>query len=196
MSYKSIIVTVLLLASIVFINSETTFAHCDSYDGPVIQDAEKALEINNVNLVLKWVSKEQEKEINSLFQKTYELRDGDQEIYEIVEQYFFETLVRLHRETEDAPYTGLKPAGTTKQIIQLTDKALSENNVDDLLFKLNKHIDKIIREKFNKVEGLYKVKDDSVEEGREYVAAYVDYTHTIEAIHDVIEHGISSHEGH
>ena len=32
-------------------------AHCDSYDGPVIKDASKALETNNVNLVLKWITK-------------------------------------------------------------------------------------------------------------------------------------------
>lgn len=119
------------LASFIFILTNTTFAHCDSYDGPVIKDAEKALETNNVNLVLKWVTKEQEKEITTLFHKTYELRNGDKGVYEIVEKHFFETLVRLHRETEGAPYTGLKPAGTTKQIIQMTDNALKENNVED-----------------------------------------------------------------
>ena len=186
----------LFLASIIFVFTNSTSAHCDSYDGPVIKDAEKALEMNNVNLVLKWVTKEQEKEIISLFQKTYELRNGDKEVYEIVEKHFFETLVRLHRETEGAPYTGLKPAGTTKQIIQMTDKALKENNVDDFLLKLNNHIDKVVREKYQKVSELNKVKDDSVEKGREFVAAYVDYTHTVEAIHDIIEHGGGTHAGH
>ncbi len=186
----------LFLASIIFIFSNTASAHCDSYDGPVIKDAEKALETNNVNLVLKWVTTEQEKEITTLFQKTYELRNGDKEVYEIVEKHFFETLVRLHRETEGAPYTGLKPAGTTKQIIQMTDKAIKENNLDDFLLKLNNHIDKVISEKYQKVSILNKVKEDSVEQGREYVAAYVEFTHTVEAIHDIIEHGGVSHAGH
>jgi hypothetical protein len=45
-------------------------AHCDSYDGPVIKDATKALETNNVNLVLKWITDEQEQEIIPLFNKT------------------------------------------------------------------------------------------------------------------------------
>jgi len=195
MLLKSKIATVLFLASFIFMFTNTTSAHCDSYDGPVIKDAEKALETNNVNLVLKWVTKEQEKEIITLFQKTFELRNGDKDVYEIVEKHFFETLVRLHRETEGAPYTGLKPAGTTKQIIQMTDKALKENDVDDFLLKLNKHIDKVVREKYQKVSKLYKVKDDSVEKGREFVAAYVDYTHTVEAVHDIIEHG-GSHAAH
>ncbi|MBE0538465.1 MAG: hypothetical protein IH620_02030 [Ignavibacterium sp.] len=196
MLLKLKLVAMLLLASSIFIFTNTASAHCDSYDGPVIKDAEKALEANNVNLVLKWVSKEQEKEITPLFRKTYELRDGDKEVYEIVKKHFFETLVRLHRETEGAPYTGLKPAGTTKQIIKMTDKALDENSVDDFLQKLNNHMDNVVREKFNKVSELNKVKDNSVEKGREFVAAYVDYTHTVEAIHDIIEHGTGSHEGH
>ncbi|OIO18208.1 MAG: hypothetical protein AUJ54_08660 [Ignavibacteria bacterium CG1_02_37_35] len=195
MLLKSKIATVLFLASFIFMFTNTTSAHCDSYDGPVIKDAEKALETNNVNLVLKWVTKEQEKEIITLFQKTFELRNGDKDVYEIVEKHFFETLVRLHRETEGAPYTGLKPAGTTKQIIQMTDKALKDDNVDDFIIKLNNHIDKVVREKYQKVSKLYKVKDDSVEKGREFVAAYVDYTHTVEAVHDIIEHG-GSHAAH
>ena len=196
MLLKLKLVAMLLLASSIFIFTNTASAHCDSNDGPVIKDAEKALEANNVNLVLKWVSKEQEKEITPLFQKTYELRDGDKEVYEIVKKHFFETLVRLHRETEGAPYTGLKPAGTTKPIIKMSDKALDENSVDDFLQKLNNHIDNVVREKFNKVSELNKVKDNSVEKGREFVAAYVDFTHTVEAIHDIIEHGTGSHEGH
>jgi len=186
----------LFLASFILVFTNPISAHCDSYDGPVIKDAEKSLATNNVNLVLKWVTEEQEKEITTLFQKTYELRNGDKEVYEIVKKHFFETLVRLHRETEGASYTGLKPAGTTKPIIKMTDKALNENSVDDFLQKLNNHIDNVVREKFNKVSELNKVKDDSVEKGREFVAAYVDYSHTVEAIHDIIEHGDGSHSGH
>jgi len=164
-------------------------AHCDSYDGPVIKDATRALETNNVNLVLKWITDEQEQKIIPLFNKTYNLKKGDKEVYAIVEKHFFETLVRLHRETEGAPYTGLKPAGTTKQIIQMTDIALEEGNVDDFLVNLNSHINKIVREKYQKVAELNNVKDNSKEQGRAFVEAYVDYTHTIEAIHHFIEHG-------
>lgn len=193
-SIKVIVATFLFLMLAVFMGTPA-FAHCDSYDGPVIKDAVKALETNNVNLVLKWVTTEQEKEIIPLFNKTNQLKSGDKEVYAIVEKHFFETLVRLHRETEGAPYTGLKPAGTTKQIIQMTDKALKEGNVEDFLVKLNSHIDKVVREKYQKVAELNKVKDNSAEQGREFVEAYVDYTHTIEAMHDIIEHG-GGHAGH
>lgn len=194
-SYKSIFSIVLLSLFMIF-GSLPVSAHCDSYDGPTIKDAVKALETNNVNLVLKWITPEQEKEIIPLFNKTYSLKTGDKEVYEIVEKHFFETLVRLHRETEGAPFTGLKPAGTTKKIVQLSDQALESKNIDDFLVKLNTHIGKVIKEKYEKVVALDKVKNDSPEKGREYVEAYVDYTHTIEAIHDIAEQsgGHSAHK--
>ncbi|HEY9168724.1 MAG TPA: DUF6448 family protein [Lutibacter sp.] len=185
----------LILFAILLFSSQATFAHCDSYDGPVIKDAVLALKTNDVNPVLKWITKDQENEITNLFHKTYKLRNGDKEVYEIVEKHFFETLVRLHRETEGAPYTGLKPAGSTKQIIQMTDETIKVSNVDGFLLKFNKHIEKAVREKYDKVLQLSKVKDNSTDLGREFVAAYVDYTHTIEALHDILEHG-SGHAEH
>lgn len=181
---------VVVLTSIIFIfGSLTASAHCDSYDGPVIKDAVKALENNNVDLVLKWVTAEQEGEIKSLFNKTYALKSNDKQVYEIVEKHFFETLIRLHRETEGAPYTGLKPAGSTKQIIQMTDHALEEEKIEEFIAELDNHLNTVVQEKYQKVAELHKVKDNSITEGRAFVAAYVDYTHTIASIHHIIENG-------
>jgi len=185
-SYKSVFTIVLIFSTLLF-SSTPAFAHCDSYDGPTINDAVKALEKNNVNLVLKWITPDQEKEITTFFNKTYSLKSGDKEVYEIVKKHFFETLVRLHRETEGAPFTGLKPAGTTKKIVQLSDQALENNNIDGFLVKLNTHIGTVIKEKFEKVSALEKVKNDSPQKGRQFVEAYVDYTHTVEAIHDIVD---------
>ncbi|MBC8004320.1 MAG: hypothetical protein H7X84_02510 [Verrucomicrobia bacterium] len=187
--YGHLIVPILLLLLLTTGAGTPVHAHCDSYDGPVIKDAVKALETKNVKLVLKWVGESQEKEITSLFDKTYSLRNGDKEVYAIVEKHFFETLVRLHRETEGAPYTGLKEAGTMKEINRLTDEVIASNQVDNLVSSLNKHIEAVVREKYQKVAELDKAKDQSIEKGREYVKAYVDYTHTLEAIHDIIDTG-------
>lgn len=194
-AFQNSVKKILMLIVITLLTVPSVFAHCDSWDGPVVKDALKALETNNVTMVFKWINKEQEKEITSLFNKTYGLKTKDQEIYKIVEKYFFETMVRLHRETEGAPYTGLKPTGNIKPIIQLTDKSIETNDIKDLTSKLNNHILKVIKEKYDKVAELNKVKDKSVEKGREYVKAYIDYTHTIEALHDIIEHG-SNHGQH
>lgn len=179
----------LLLGMIMFAFNIPTFAHCDSYDGPVIQDALKALNQKDASYVMKWIDKDQEAEITTLFNKTVSLRNTDAEIYSIVEKHFLETLVRLHRETEGAPFTGLKPAGSTTPIIQMADKSIENKEVGNLLTNLNKHIQKVINEKYEKVNALSKVKDNSIAEGRAYVEAYVDYTHTLEAIEGALEHG-------
>ncbi len=179
----------IILGLLFLLISVPAFAHCDSYDGPVIKDAIKALEKENVNFVKKWIEPQQEAEIIKLFNKTVSLKNKDAEIYSIVEKHFFETLVRYHRETEGAPYTGLKPAGSTEPIIQMADTSIANSNVITLLNNLGNHIQKVITEKYEKVANLSKVKDRSVAEGRAYVAAYVDYTHTLEALEKVMSHG-------
>lgn len=179
----------LLLGAFTLLISAPVYAHCDSYDGPVIQDAYKALEKEDVSYVMKWIYPEQEEQIENLFNKTIALKSGDREIYSIVETHFLETLVRLHRETEGAPYTGLKPAGSATPIVQMADMSIEKMDVKTLLSNLGNHLDGVITEKFNKVAELSKVKDHSVEQGRAYVAAYVDYTHTLEGIEAIMAHG-------
>ena len=181
--------TRMILGLLFLLISIPAFAHCDSYDGPVIKDAIKALEKENVNFVKKWIEPQQEAEIIKLFNKTVSLKNKDAEIYSLVEKHFFETLVRYHRETEGAPYTGLKPAGSTEPIIQMADTSIASSNVKTLLNNLGNHIQKVITEKYEKVAALSTVKDHSVAEGRAYVAAYVDYTHTLEALEKVLSHG-------
>jgi hypothetical protein len=86
-------------------------AHCDTLDGPVVMTAKAALEKGDVTPVLKWVRKEDEKEIREQFKKTLTVRAKGPEAKELADMYFFETLVRIHRAGEGAPYTGLKSAG-------------------------------------------------------------------------------------
>ena len=190
--FKGIASVILVLMFTVFSASQA-FAHCDSYDGPVIKDALKAFKQNNVSLVLKWVNAEHEQEIKSLFDKTIKIKKtSDKEISQIIETHFLETLVRLHREGEGEPYTGLKPAGSVTPVIQMADASIENKSADVLVTKLKAHIEKDIREKYQLVQELSKTKDESVEKGRAYVAAYVDYTHTLEGL----ETALKGHEGH
>ncbi len=77
----------------------------------------------------------------------------------------------------------------------MSDKAIESGSIDNLLKNFNDHIEMVIREKYNQVLALEKVKNESVEKGRAYVKAYVEYTHLLEGIHDMIEHG-AGHGAH
>ena len=84
------------------------WAHCDSLDGPVILEAKEALYRGDVAPVLKWVRPVDEGEITSAFLRTLAVRAQGDAARELADLYFFETLVRVHRAGEGAPYTGLK----------------------------------------------------------------------------------------
>ena len=87
-------------------------AHCDTLDGPVVKDARAALDAKDLTPVLKWVEYEKEGEIREAFQHALAVRALGPEARALADRFFFETLVRVHREGEGAPYTGLKPEGT------------------------------------------------------------------------------------
>jgi len=184
-----------MIIALLAILGQPLSAHCDSYDGPLIKDALKAIETSNVKPVLKWIDEKYEPEITALFNKTVSLRGGDKEVYAIVEKHFLETLVRLHREGEGAPYTGLKPAGSASPIIVMADEAIASKEVNTLTTKLDAHLNKVLADKYNEVMEKSLTKDNSTTEGREYIKAYIEYTHFLEAIHGIIDGG-APHEGH
>ncbi|MBP8131721.1 MAG: hypothetical protein KA184_19250 [Candidatus Hydrogenedentes bacterium] len=171
------------------------YAHCDTLSGPVITDAKGALESKDVTPVLKWIKPEDEPEIRALFDHTVEARQQGAEVQELVDMHFFETLVRVHRAGEGAPYTGLKPADTPLEPgIEAAEKALESESDDALLQALVEGLTSSVHERFDRVAETKKHKDDSVEAGRAYVAAYVDYIHYVEALHAIFS-GTGAH-GH
>jgi hypothetical protein len=155
-------------------------AHCDTLAGPVVMTAKVALEKGDVTPVLKWVKKEYEDEIRETFKKTVAVRKQSKESKELADMYFFETLVRLHRAGEGAPYAGLKPAEDIEPIIAETDKALESGSVENLVKKVSDAVSKGIHERFVHANETKKHADESVETGREFVEAYVEFTHYVE----------------
>lgn len=156
--------------------------HCDTLDGPVVVDARAALAKGDVAPVLKWVKKEKEPEIRTAFARTGVVRKQSKEAAELADMYFFETLVRIHREGEGAPYTGLKPAGEVEPGIAGADQALEDGKIDEFASTLGHRITEGVRIRHEKAAGLRKHKDESADAGREYVEAYVDYIHYCERV--------------
>src|SRR5512141_1215891 len=83
-------------------------AHCDTMNGPVISTARQALDKGDVTPVLKWIKPDKEAEVRAAFKQAVAARKQGKAAKEVADRYFFETLVRMHREGEGAAYTGLK----------------------------------------------------------------------------------------
>jgi hypothetical protein len=155
-------------------------AHCDTLDGPVIQDAHKALEAKDITPVLKWVKVIDEKAVKAAFNKALAAKGANAEA---AHNKFFATLVKIHRASEGAPFTGLKPAGTVEPAVAEADKALASGSSDALIKLVTDDITAGIKKRYERVAATYKLKDESVAQGREFVEAYVEFTHYVEKLH-------------
>jgi hypothetical protein len=191
--------TKLLLAAIVItgfhLPGNHLFAHCDGLDGPVVTAARLALDEGDVTPVLMWVTKEHEREIRDAFALTLAVREKGKEARELADQFFFETLVRLHRAGEGAPYTGLKPAGTVEPAITAADSALQTGSVEIVADKMANAVRDGIKRRFSEAADRKKHAADSVDAGRKFVEAYVHYVHFVEGIDNLIAKGAEHRQG-
>jgi uncharacterized protein DUF6448 len=181
---KTIIAAALSLAALW---TAPAFAHCDTLDGPVVGAARKALDTGNVNLVLVWVQKNDEAQIRSAFQKARNVRKGGGEAKDLADMYFFETLVRVHRAGEGAPYTGLKPAGKIEPPIAAADKAMETGRLEPVAKLVSERMEQGLHRNFEAMMSKKNYKPGDVAAGREFSRAYVEYVHYVERLYDAAE---------
>lgn len=158
-------------------------AHCDSLEGPVVMASRSALDSGDLTPVLKWVLPEYETRVREAFGRSLIVRRQSPEARELADRWFFETVVRLHREGEGFPYTGLQPAGTPiEPVIQAADAALASGSGDELARHLSEAVTAGVHDRFREALAAREHADNSVEAGRRFVAAYVELTHYVEAL--------------
>lgn len=171
-------------------------AHCDSMDGPVIGQAREALAAGDVTPTLKWVPAEHEDAIREAFDQVLRVRAAGGEAAELADRYFFETLVRIHREGEGAAYTGLRPTGDLEPIYAAADQALVDGSADHLAEHLAETVKTTIKERFATASEALKTAETDLDAGRDYVVTYVEYMHFVEAINEMLTHTGGHHPGH
>ncbi|HLC42379.1 MAG TPA: DUF6448 family protein [Methylomirabilota bacterium] len=173
--------------------------HCDSMDGPVVKAAIRALDAGDVTLVLPYVHKNGEAEVMAAFEKVLPLRKQGAGAREVADLYFFETVVRVHRAGEGAPYTGLKPAGLdVGPVIPTAESAVETGSPDELLSMLTDTLRAEVHKRFDRVMRLKKRAGQSVDAAREYVEAMLGlevYSHTLYQCARAEPHG-EAHEHH
>jgi hypothetical protein len=182
-----------LFTLIIFAASQSVYAHCDTLDGPVVKEARVALDNGDITPLFKWLRPSDENVIRDAFEMARAVRTKGGKAKELADMYFFETLVRIHREGEGAPYTGLKPGVAVDPAVALADKALGNGNVDKLVNVLSNAMANGIRKRFQHASETQKHADDSVTAGREFVESYVVFTHYVEGLHGLIKGGAAHH---
>lgn len=146
--------------------------HCDSLDGPVVQAAQRALVAGDVTLVLPYVPEAAENEIIDAFDKVMQARRTNAICREVADRYFFETVVRLHRAGEGAPFTGLKPSGLdVGPIIPIAEKAIQSDNAAALEEVLVAAVREQLAERFHHLRHLRAGADRGPDDARSYVQA-------------------------
>lgn len=172
--------------------------HCDSMDGPVVTAARHALEKGDVDLVLPYVPEEGEDEVRRAFDAVLHVRGLSDEARDVADRHFFETVVRVHRAGEGAPFTGLKPAGlSVGPVIPLAEQAVETGSADSLADFLIALVREELDRRLEEVTELARDKDRSVADGRRYVEAMLGFEvyshHLFEAMQSTA-HGDAGHE--
>ena len=187
---SSSIVRLVLVMGLTLLTPAVAVAHCDTFSGPVLIEAQAALKTGNVTPLLKWVPEKHEKQIKTAFSEVLQKRGADPQT---ADASFFEILVRIHREGEGASFSGVKTPGTVlPPAILAADKALAVGSSQALIGLLAKDLVRSVRSKYHRAMEKKRLADHSVAEGREYVAAYIEYVHYVEAISNLL----SEKQGH
>jgi hypothetical protein len=158
--------------------------HCDSLDGPVVRAAQRALEAGNPALVLPFVPKSGEPEVLEAFRSVMQVRQTNATCREVADRFFFETVVRIHRAGEGAPFTGLKPAGLdVGPVIPVAEKAVESGDAARLEELLVTTVREEIARRFEHLRHLRGGAHRSVDGARAYVQAVLGLQVWAHALH-------------
>lgn len=186
--WRVVFVVTFMIVAVGLVN-RVAWAHCDAVNGPVAIAARKALETSKFETVAIWVGKEQNDELRSSFEKSLPVYRMGGKSQELAERYFMETAVRLHRQAEGFPYTGLKPAQPLPPDVATAERALETGDLNPVSKLLSVEMEKKLRTLFQKVHETRKEADENIDAGREWVDAYVKYVIYVHSLYTIIQAG-------
>lgn len=173
--------------------------HCDSMDGPVVRAASAALGAEDVEIVLPYVHEPGEAEVRAAFDLAVKARANGGEARAVADRFFFETVVRVHRAGEGAPFTGLKPAGLdVGPVIPLAEEAIDAGRADGLADFLTRAVRDEIDVRLADVVDAKAHAGEGVAEARRYVSAMLGlqvWSHRLFGAINAPAHDAGGHRG-
>jgi hypothetical protein len=184
------------MAAALLLRPATASAHCDTMEGPAVQDGRLALDTGNVNVALKWVHADGDAELSRIFEQAQAARRLGEEARIVADQWFLENLVRIHRAGEGAPYTGLQPVGApVDERVRAADEAVATGTLAPLTDLVPEGQLAELEQRFAEVLAHKDFSVDDVDAGRSYVEAYVRFFKLAEG-HDHDHAHNEHHPGH
>jgi len=155
-------------------------------DGPVVKAGLSALESGDLRAALIWIDASAEAELRAAWGKVEPVRKLGADARLLADRYFLETLVRLHRFGEGAPYTGLKPAGRDiGPAITAADRAVESGELGSVSDLVVGTLDRGLKERFHRLHAARDFARSDVAAGRRFVKAYVQFVHYVERAYGV-----------
>jgi Family of unknown function (DUF6448) len=146
--------------------------HCHAMDGPVVTVARRALDQGEVATVLPSVPTQAEPEVMAAFEQVLPIDQTGGSAGALADRWCFETVVRLHRAGEGAPYTGLRPAGQDEgPVIPVAERALHTGSADELVHVLTQVVADQAKTRLNRAITLQQHEHGSVAAALEYIEA-------------------------
>jgi hypothetical protein len=141
-------------------------------DGPVVIAARRALETGDVDLILPYVHSSGEEDVRDAFDRALKARALGGDARDVADRWFFETVVRVHRAGEGAPFTGLKPAGLdVGPVIPAAERALETGSIEELVDVLCASLRGEVARRHGHAMALKQDAEKGVAEARDYVEA-------------------------
>jgi len=132
----------------------------------------KALDAQDVEIALAFVDEASEAEVRTIFEEVSEIRTLRATVREIADRLFTETVVRLHRASEGAPFTGLKPAGLDHgPVIPVAERAIRTGSPDELIGELTHEVEVEVKARLDRVLALRARAHEGLRPAREYTSA-------------------------
>jgi hypothetical protein len=159
-------------------------------DGPVVNAAEMALDMENVNYILPFVPLEDEDELKEAFERTILVRELSADAAELADYWFFETAVRLHLSGRGKPYDGIKPTGYNRRpALTLAEEALYRENASDLIDFMVSFMKEDIQTRFEDALSKKDYDIGDTESGRDYISSMQDFVRYLDKLYEFMEQG-------
>jgi hypothetical protein len=169
-------------------------------DGPVVNAARMALEAGDVALVLPFVPADGEAEVRGVFDRVRSVREFGSDAREVADRLFFETVVRIHRAGEGAPYTGLKRAGlSVGPVIPLAERAVNTGSPGEVVDFLASVLSAEVKHRLEHISALAVAREHSLDDARRYIEAslaFQVYAHRIYEEMRATTHGHRAERDH